>query len=65
MKMYEVTCRACGHVNSNLYLEDSCGWMECEECGTLHRCFPQADTPNVLAYRMNLFPSDKIPREAV
>ena len=31
-KKYDVYCPACGHLNKNLYLEETHGWMECERC---------------------------------
>ena len=37
MKTYDVKCPNCGHMNRNLYLEDSEGWMECESCGCISR----------------------------
>ena len=33
MRTYDVDCPCCGHRNNALYLEDSKGWMECENCG--------------------------------
>ena len=33
MRTYDVDCPCCGHRNIALYLEDSKGWMECENCG--------------------------------
>ena len=32
MKTYDKICPKCGHLNKNLYLEETNGWMECEEC---------------------------------
>ena len=32
MRTYDVTCPCCGHRNINLYLEETEGWMECENC---------------------------------
>ncbi|MBR3245861.1 MAG: translation initiation factor 2 [Parasporobacterium sp.] len=32
MKMYNKKCPLCGHLNKNLYLEETDGWMECEKC---------------------------------
>lgn len=37
MKMYDKRCPQCGHINRNLYLEETEGWMECEKCGRLSR----------------------------
>lgn len=32
MKTYNEKCPFCGHLNKNLYLEETNGWMECEKC---------------------------------
>ena len=37
MKTYDVKCPVCGHLNLNLYLQDSKGSMECEKCGCVAR----------------------------
>lgn len=37
MKTYNVTCSICGHLNCNLLLEETDGWMECENCKQLTR----------------------------
>lgn len=37
MKQYDVKCPVCGHVNHNLFLEETDGWMECEECSSMSR----------------------------
>ena len=37
MKTYDVKCPICGHVNHNLYLEETDGWMECEKCRSMAR----------------------------
>ena len=36
-KKYDVYCPACGHLNKNLYLEETHGWMECENCLAVKR----------------------------
>ena len=33
MNTYDVKCPVCGTVNHNLYLEETDGWMECENGG--------------------------------
>ena len=33
MLQYDVKCPMCGTVNKDLYLEETDGWMICEECG--------------------------------
>ena len=35
MKTYDIRCPICGRMNRDLLLDDSNGWMECEECGGL------------------------------
>lgn len=37
MKTYDAVCPACGYRNRRMYLEETGGWMECENCGRLHR----------------------------
>ena len=32
MKKYDVKCPICGTINKSLYLEETHGWMECENC---------------------------------
>ena len=32
MKTYDVVCPICGTINKDLYLEDTEGWMECQNC---------------------------------
>ena len=35
MELYHAGCPHCGHWNENLYLEDTNGTFECEECGAV------------------------------
>ena len=35
MNTYDIRCPNCGRMNRDLLLEDSGGWMECEECGCI------------------------------
>lgn len=35
MKSYDLRCPVCGTVNRGLYLEETDGWMECENCGNV------------------------------
>ena len=39
MNAHDVVCPICGTVNYKLLLEETDGWMECENCGTLTK-FP-------------------------
>ena len=32
MATFNRVCPICGHLNMNLYLDDTDGWMECEKC---------------------------------
>ena len=32
MKQYDVKCPLCGTMNRSLYLDETDGWMECEQC---------------------------------
>ena len=41
MKMYNAICPCCGHSNYDLYLEETEGWMECEECGEVSQVIKQ------------------------
>ena len=33
MKHYDVKCPVCGKTNHGLFLQETGGWMECENCG--------------------------------
>ena len=33
MKQYDVKCPVCGKTNHGLFLQETEGWMECENCG--------------------------------
>ena len=37
MKAYDIKCPVCGTVNHSLFLQETDGWMECENCGTESR----------------------------
>ena len=37
MRTYDVNCPVCGKLNRELYLEETKGWMECDQCQTLSR----------------------------
>ena len=37
MTAYDAKCPHCGHMNTNMYLEETGGWMECELCGKTHQ----------------------------
>ena len=33
MRLFNAECPFCGHINTNLYLEETEGFFECEACG--------------------------------
>ena len=33
MRLFSMECPCCGHLNKDLYLEDTKGLFECEACG--------------------------------
>ena len=37
MMTYDVKCPFCGMINRNLYLEETDGWMECDQCKSVVR----------------------------
>lgn len=44
MKTFDVRCPVCGHMNHNLFLEETDGWMECEKCNAATRSLKYEDT---------------------
>lgn len=52
MKQYDVKCPICGHVNHNLYLEETDGWMECEKCGSMTKSKQFGNTIQIPVFRM-------------
>ena len=44
MKTFDVRCPVCGHMNHNLFLEETDGWMECEKCNATTRSLKSEDT---------------------
>ena len=44
MKTFDVRCPVCGHMNHNLFLEETDGWMECEKCNAATRSLESEDT---------------------
>ncbi len=44
MKTFDVRCPVCGHMNHNLFLEETDGWMECEKCNAATRSLRSEDT---------------------
>lgn len=37
MRIYDVKCPICGKINRGLFLEETEGWMECDQCGNATR----------------------------
>ncbi len=37
MKLYDISCPKCGMINRNVDLQETDGWLECEECRTVAR----------------------------
>ncbi len=37
MKAYDIMCPECGTVNHSLFLQETDGLMECENCGAVSR----------------------------
>lgn len=56
MKIYHAACPCCGHWNHNLYLEETEGLFECEECGQVNRLmtFRPEDQPLLTSENWNL-----------
>lgn len=44
MKTYDVECPVCGHLNHNLYLDETDGWMECEKCNATTKSLKPENT---------------------
>lgn len=44
MKTFDARCPVCGHMNHNLFLEETDGWMECEKCNAATKSLKSEDT---------------------
>ena len=53
MSAFDVECPICGQVNKSLDLEETDGWMECEECGNAVQILKYMKTRRVPVYQMN------------
>ena len=53
MSAVNVECPICGQVNKSLDLEETDGWMECEECGNAVQILKYVKTRRVPRYNMN------------
>ena len=60
MRVYDAFCPVCGHRNNGLYLEETDGYLECENCGTIARgilCGEESGYPaRTLRYRHDVLP---------
>ena len=57
MKAYDIKCPVCGTVNHSLFLQETDGWLECENCGTESRVLtlrPLRVIPHDTAERFSL-----------
>ena len=52
MKTYDVKCPICGHMNYSLYLEETDGWMECEQCKHTSRSVPMGNMVKIPVFKM-------------
>ena len=52
MKTYDVKCPICAHVNHDLFLEETEGWMECEKCGQVTKPVLSYKTIKIPVYSM-------------
>ena len=53
MSAVNVECPICGQMNESLDLEETDGWMECEECGNAVQILKYVKTRRVPRYKMN------------
>ena len=58
MRAYDATCPHCGHRNIDMYLEETEGWMECENCGKLHEFTQFRRGKKLPVNRMNAIPME-------
>ena len=53
MKLVDEKCPICGTLNTSLDMEETDGWMECENCGNTVQILKYVKTRRVPRYRMN------------
>ena len=58
MRAYDATCPHCGHRNIDMYLEETEGWMDCENCGKLHEFTQFRRGKRLPVYRMDAIPME-------
>lgn len=52
MSAVYVNCPVCGTLNESLDLEETDGWMECEECGNTVQIMKYVKTRRIPKYQM-------------
>ena len=52
MSAVDVKCPICGTMNESLDLEETDGWMECEECGNVVQVLQYVRTKRIPLYQM-------------
>lgn len=62
MTAYDAKCPYCGHLNTNLYLEETGGWMECEMCGKTHQFIEFEENTWIPLFEMDHIPKDYFDR---
>ncbi len=53
MNLVDEKCPICGTLNKSLDMEETDGWMECENCGNTVQILKYVQTRRVPRYRMN------------
>ena len=53
MNLVDEQCPICGTLNKSLDMEETDGWMECENCGNTVQILKYVKTRRVPRYRMN------------
>ena len=58
MIAYDAKCPYCGHMNIDMYLEETEGWMECEKCGHLHQYERFSRSVKIPVFDMDAIPKE-------
>ena len=53
MKAVDVKCPICEKLNKSLNLEETDGWMECENCGNAVHILKYVKTRRIPSYQMS------------
>ena len=69
MKQYDIKCPICGQWNRGLFLDETDGWMECENChkesqSYAHRRERWVYIPILTMEQMKTLPSQKVSHAA-